>query len=122
MAYLQLFNGATPISQGDETSPIVVGYINASTNEVSAPIQLTLKCDTGFKTLDTTTISFVGATNAKWSLCATIDGTYTPTLDIPTEINSTGTSFYVKAQATSDENPTNDVAVDVQIVASVAAI
>ena len=110
------------ISEGTGLAPLVIGPLNASTNEESAAIKLTVYCDTGFKTYGNTVISFVGATNAKWSTCATSGGTYAPTLTIASEVTATGTDFFVKAKATSDEAPINDTTVDIQVQSVIQAV
>lgn len=122
MAYINVFRGAQQISEGDGSNPLVVGPLNASVGEVSAPIELDVKCEAGFKTYGDTTISFVGTTAAKWEICATETGTYGSTLVIPTEIGEAGTKFYVKARATSDENPVNDVSVDIRVNTTIQAV
>jgi hypothetical protein len=123
MAYIHVKDSlANILSEGTGLAPLTVGPLNASTNEESAAIQLTVYTDAGFKTYGNTTISFVGASASKWSVCATAGGTYAPTLTIATEILAAGTAFYVKAKATSDENPSNDVAVDISVAAVIAAV
>ncbi|MGL5149074.1 MAG: hypothetical protein ACRC7N_00670, partial [Clostridium sp.] len=77
MQYLKLFHNDTEIT---ESNPLSVGPLNASKNEVSEPLAVKLTVESGFSTYGDTAISFEGATSAKWSICATEDGTYTETL------------------------------------------
>lgn len=120
--YIHIYNGETIISEGDGSSPLVVGPLNASNNEESAPIALTIKCDAGYQTYGNTEVSFVGTTASKWSLCATQDGAYAATLTITDIIEAAGKVIYVKAKATSDESPVNDVSVDINVNATIAAV
>lgn len=122
MAYINLFKGAQVISDGDLSNPLVVGPLNASINEVSAPIELDIKTETGFKTFGNTVISFEGTTAAKWEICATSGGTYASTLTISSEIDTVGTKIYVKAKATSDEAPANDTSVKIRINTTIQAV
>ena len=121
-AYINAYVGATLISNGDGSSPITFGPLNATNNEESTPVAVTLKTTTGYKTVGNTTVGLVSDTGAKFSLCATSDGTYASTLTISSEINESGTTFYVKAKATADENPSNDTSVDVSVNAVIGAV
>jgi hypothetical protein len=121
--YIHLYDSsANLISEGTGLAPLVVGPLNASNNEISAPIKLTAKCDSGYKTFGNTIISFVGTNASKWTVCATSGGTYASTLTVASLIDSVGTDLYVKAAATSDENPVNDTSVDVQVQATIQAV
>lgn len=123
MAYIHVKDSlGNVISEGDSSAPLVIGPLNASNNEVSAAQKLTVYTDAGYKTFGTTNISFTGSTAGKWTTCATQTGTYAATLAISTVIDSTGTDFWVKAQATSDEAPVNDVSVDIQITSTIQAV
>lgn len=109
------------LSEGTGLAPLVVGPLNASINENSAAIKLTVYCDSGYKTYGDTVISFTGTSAAKWSVCATSDGTYASSLTISSEIAAAGTDFYVKAVATDDETPANDTSVDISVAATIQA-
>ena len=115
------YNGQL-ISEGDLSNPLVIGPLNASDNEVSAPIAIELKCEAGYKTLGNTIVSFEGATNTKWSISRTEGGSYTSQLSIPDEITSTGLTVFVKAKATSDEMPINDTRVSIKIATVIQAV
>ena len=115
------YNGQL-ISEGDLSNPLVVGPLNASDNEVSNPIAIELKCDEGYKTLGSTSISFEGTTASKWSICRTESGNYTSSLSISDLITSSGLTVYVKAQATADEMPKNDTSVSIKIAIVIQAV
>ena len=110
------------ISEGDLSNPLVVGPLNASDNEVSAPIAIELKCDSGYKTLGSTSVTFEGTTASKWTICETQSGEYQSSLSISDVITSTGKTVYVKAQATSDEMPKNDTGVSIRIATVIQAV
>lgn len=119
---IHAYDGATLISEGDGSAPLVVGPLNATNNEVSAPKAVTIKCDTGYKTYGDVLLSFNGTTGGKWSICATSNGTYGATLTISSTIDATtGVTVYVKAQATSDETPVNDATANIHIEATIQA-
>ena len=120
--YINLYHEGQIISQGDGSNPLTVGPLNATENEVSAPIAVEVKCQAGFATTGNVVLSFTGASAAKWSICATEAGTYEETLTIATSITTTATTVYVKAKATSDEAPSNDVAVDISLTAVIQAV
>lgn len=120
--YINAYHNDQLISQGDESAPLNVGPLNASNNEESAAIPVKLQCEAGYKTVGNTTVSFEGASNAKWSVCDTEDGSYAPTLSISSEISEAGTTIYVKARATEDEAPSNDTSVDIKISTTIAAV
>lgn len=123
MAYIHVKDSlGNVISEGTGSAPLTIGPLNASTNEVSAATKLTVYTDASYKTTGNTVINFTGASAAKWSICATSGGTYDTSLTIATEITSTGTDFYVKAKATSDESPANDTSVDIAVAATIAAV
>lgn len=121
-AYINAYVGSTLISNGDGTSPITFGPLNATNNEESAPVAVTLKTTIGYKTVGNTTVGLVSDTGAKFSLCATSGGTYASTLTISDVITEIGVTFYVKAKATADENPSIDTSVDLSINSKIGAV
>lgn len=122
MSYIHLYNqDGTLLSNGDGSSPLLIGPLNASINEQSAATKVTIKTEAGFKTFGNTEVSFVGQTSSKWVVSKTADGVYAASLTILDEINSAGLDFYVKASASSDEVPVNDTSVDIQIVTKIQA-
>lgn len=120
--YINMYHNGEVISQGDGSNPLTVGPLNATENEVSAPIAVEIKCEAGFATTGNTVLSFTGSTAAKWSICATANGTYESTLTIADSITAVGKTVYVKAKATSDEAPSNDVAVDIALATVIQAV
>lgn len=135
MAYIHLYmNNPTAggtdgiqVSEGTEDNPIVVGPLNATANEESAPIKLAVRCEEGYKTSGTVIIQPVGATADKWALAPDDNGQpgtwldYGAALTITDEIGSTNYIFWAKAKATSDESPKNDTSVDIQVQAMIVA-
>ena len=115
------YNGQL-ISEGDLSNPLVVGPLNASDNESSAPIAIELKCDSGYKTLGSTSISFEGTTASKWSICKTENGDYASNLTITDLITESGLTVYVKVKATADEMPKNDASVSIKIATIIQAV
>lgn len=121
--YIHVYDSSsTLLSEGTGLAPLTIGPLNASTNEVSAATKLTIKTDAAYTTTGNTTISFAGTSAGKWTICATSNGTFSSSLTISSAITNTGTDFYVKAQATSDENPINDTTVDISINSVIAAV
>lgn len=120
-------NGTLVSEAGAQTSPIEIGQLNATNNEVSTDQKLAIRCDTGYTTSGDTTITPTGTTAAKWALApdnagaAGTYGAYGAALTISSAIDATNTIFWVKAKATSDESPSNDVSVSLQVSATVAA-
>lgn len=110
------------ISEGTGLNPLVAGPLNATVNEVSKAIPVTIKCDEGYKTLGETVITFVGTSADKWSVCATEAGSYQSTLTVSSEITNAGTVVYFKAKATDDESPVNDTSVDINIKTVIQAV
>ena len=122
MAYVHIYDGETQLSEGTELTPLVVGPLNATNNEVSAAKALVIKTEAGYTTYGDTVISFQGTNAAKWSVCDTEDGTYAATLTITSAVTEAGTTFYVKASSSSDEDPVNDISVDIKTAAVVAVV
>lgn len=118
---IKVYYNDKALSDGDLSNPLVVGPLNASDNEVSAPIELKVKTDAGYVTRGNTVISFEGTTAAKWEVCDSQSGSYASSLTISEVINNTGKTIYVKAKATSDEQPVNDKSVKIKTVATIAA-
>jgi hypothetical protein len=136
MAYIHMYTGSvtaggtdgTAISENTGASPLSVGPLLASSNEVSSAIKMAVRCDAGYLTVGNTTITPTGTTAAKWALAPDSAGSpgafgaYGAALTVSSVINATNTIFWVRAKATSDENPVNDVSVDLQIDATIAAV
>lgn len=118
MQYLKLFYNNVEVT---EEKPLKVGPLNASDNEESDAMAVTLKVEEGFSTFGDTTVSFEGTTAEKWSVCATESGDYASTLTLSEVVSSAGVTFYVKAKATEEEQPSNDISVKVKVAATIQA-
>ncbi|MFL0197394.1 hypothetical protein ACJDU8_17765 [Clostridium sp. WILCCON 0269] len=116
------------VSEGTETSPIIVGPLNATNNEESAAIKLAIRCDAGYNTSGNTVITPTGTTADKWALApdnagvAGSFGAYGSALTISSVIGTTNTVFWVKAKAVSTESPSNDTSVDLVVSTAVNAV
>lgn len=119
MQYLKLFYNDSEINEGN---PLKVGPLNASNNEESEAMEVTLKVESGFSTFENTVIFFEGTSADKWTVCATEHGSYESTLTITESITEAGTKFYVKAKATEEEEPSNDTSVNVKVAATIQAV
>ena len=121
-------DGTLVSEEGAQTSPIEIGPLNATNNEVSTDQKLAIRCDTGFVTSGDTTITPTGTTAAKWALApddagsAGTYGSYGAVLTVSSAIDATNTIFWAKAKATSDESPVNDVSVSLRVSAIIAAV
>lgn len=119
---IHAYHNGKLISEGDLSNPLVIGPLNASDNEVSEPIEITIKTEEGYKTLGSTNISFEGLTREKWSICKTQSGSYTSSLALTETVTSSGVVVYLKASATSDELPKNDTSVSIRISTVIQAV
>lgn len=119
----------TQISEGDGLNPLTVGPLLATNNQESDPIKIALRCEPGYVTTGPVTVKTVGPTAAKWAFAldsgnGTTPGTfgaYGDPLTINDPIGATNYVIWVKAKATSDEGPVNDVSVDIQVEGQIAA-
>ncbi|MDF2884265.1 MAG: hypothetical protein K0R54_4832 [Clostridiaceae bacterium] len=115
------------ISEGNESNPLTIGPLNASNNEESAPVKVALRCDSGYVSSGNTVITPQGTTNAKWALApdnagaAGSFGEYGAAFTISSAINSTNTIFWVKAKTSSDEAPSNDDSVNLNVQTIIVA-
>ena len=129
MSYIHLYKGSptsgaadgTLVSEGDGSSPITLGPLNATSNEESSALKLGIRCETGYVTAADVVITPTGTTAAKWALAPDNGGTpgtfgaYGAALTITSVINATNTIFWAKAKATSGETPANDTSVDLVV-------
>jgi len=130
--YLHVYKGnptaggtdGNQVSEGTELNPILTPALNALNNEESAAIKLALRCEAGYNTSGSTTITPSGTTSAMWalSLDSVTWGSYGSALTISTVIGVVNTVFYVKAKAVSSESPANDTSVDFQVVGNIVAV
>lgn len=129
MAYINLYNNnpTVGLTDGDAvslngagTNPISVS-LDASLQEEKA-VKVAIRCDSGYQTQGSTTISFTGTSAGYWTICDTENGTYASSLTFSNTIDATNTIFYVKAASASSETPTLDTSVSVQVITKVEAL
>lgn len=118
--------GGTLVSEGTGLAPITIGPLNATNNEISSPLKLAIRCESGYVTTGNVVITPTGATGAtvlKWALGGTTGsfGAYGDPYTITGAVPDSNVFFYAKAKATDDENPVNDTTVDFQVSATIAA-
>lgn len=135
MAYIHLYQGTptsggtdgTQVSEaGAQTAPVAF-TLNATNNQVGTALKAAIRCDSLYQTTSgvNTTITPTGTTAAKWRLAPDSAGSpgtwaaYGAALTITTQIVATNTIFWIEAEATSDEAPTNDTTVSLQIVGQI---
>lgn len=119
--YLNLYknNGSTAISTGDNTAPLTF-ILDATNNEVGTDT-LVARCEAGYQTSGTTTISITSDTGNHWAL--SLDGTtWNDTIVFTDTITTSDETFFVKANATSDETPHNDTSTKIHVVTKIAAV
>ncbi|OLN27517.1 hypothetical protein [Desulfosporosinus metallidurans] len=131
MAYIHVYqanptvgltDGVQVSEDGTQTSPIAF-TLNATTNEEGAGLKLALRCEAGFQTTTgvDTVITPVGATSAKWAL--SLDNStwsdYGVALHVTAQVMSSNVIFYVKAKASNDEIPQNDISVTLNVITQV---
>ena len=119
-------------SVSKRSSVITTANLRADQNEVGADIKLAVRCVTSFKTISSgghhAVLSLAGANAAKWALApdssgsAGTYGAYGADLNIDTEVGATNKLFWIKAKATSDESPQNDITVTLVITAVIGAV
>lgn len=129
MAYINLYNNNPTVGltdgnvvslNGAQTNPVSVS-LDASLQE-SKTVKMAIRCDSGYQTQGSTTISFTGTSAGYWSICDTENGTYTSSLTIASVIDATNTIFYVKAASATSETPSLDTSVFIQVVTKVEAL
>jgi len=131
MSYIHIFQGAvvagtasgSQVSENTGNSPISV-TLNATNSEISSPIKLGIRCDSGYTSVNNTVITPTGDSALKWAL--SLDGitfeAYGDPLTITSVIDATNTIFYAKAKSTSDETPINDTLTDLVVTATIGAV
>ena len=126
MAYINVYNnnptaggtdGNAVSLDGAQTNPVSV-TLDASISQ-SETVKLALRCDSGYTTTGNTTVTATGTSAARWTFCATENGTYASTLTISTAIGTTNTLFYAKATSLSNETPAVDTSVSIEVTAQI---
>lgn len=111
----------------NEEAPLSV-TLNATNNEISTDQKLALRCETGYTTTGNTVITPTGTSAAKWALAPDNAGSpgtygaYGAALTITDAIGATNKLFWAKAKSTSDEIPVNDITVNFNLTATIAAV
>ena len=110
----------TEVSSGTELAPISV-LLDAGKGEQKA-VKCAVRCDSGFHIDGTLTLKFVGDHADKWK--AATDNKYTAETALESaewkdsislsNVGAANSIFWVKALSTADENPQNDMSVDIQ--------
>ena len=121
-------NDGSMVSEGTNGNPIIIGPLDASKNEESAPLKLAIRCDDGYVARDgakiTATIGESLNPSDMWEF--SLDGTnwsgYKSVLAIEQEINNTNMVFYCRAKATENEQPSNDITAKIIVIATVEAV
>lgn len=111
----------TQISEGTGLAQLKIGPLNAANNEESAPVKLAIRCESGYKTGDVTTIALTGKTANMWAMAPDNNGSpgtwgaYGGSLTFAAGITTTNTLFWIKAKSADTENPVNDATVSLGI-------
>ena len=116
------------VSEGTNGNPIIIGPLDASKNEESAPLKLAIRCDDGYIAKEGTQIAATIGESSNvsdlWEF--SLDGVnwagYKSVLSIEQEINNTNTVFYCRAKAIESEQPSNDVTAKIIVIATVEAV
>ena len=129
MAYINIYNNNPTVGltdgdavsiNGAQTNPVSVS-LDASLQE-SKSVKLAIRCDSGYQTQGSTTLSFTGTSAGYWSICDTENGTYSTELTISNTIGTTNVIFYAKASSSSNESPTLDTSVSIQVATKIEAL
>ncbi len=129
MAYIKLFFTATDVqvSESPTTTNAVTFTLRADQNEVGTPIGLYAKADSGYS-VATTVVTPTGTTLAKWALAPDSAGSpgafgaYGDPISLGTVTNTPNVPFWIRAKATSNETPVNDVTVTMVVSGIAAAV
>ena len=110
----------TEVSSGTELAPISV-LLDAGKGEQKA-VKCAVRCESGFHIDGVLTIKFVGDHADKWKIA--LDNRYTAETALKSadwkdsivlsNVGAANSIFWVKALSTADENPQNDMSVDIQ--------
>jgi hypothetical protein len=119
MAYIKLFKAAddSEISTAPTLTNAVLFSLHANLDEVGTWQKLYALADTGYS-VETTVVTPTGTTAAKWQFDSDVAGSpsgspeaYGDPISLGTVGDTTKIYFHVRAKATSDETPVNDVSV-----------
>ena len=116
----------TAASIDTEVTPIVFGPLDTTENEVSDPVKLAIRCDSGYKAATGATITPTGTAAAMFALAPDdggIPGTfgsYGAALTFSAEIPDSNVIFWAKAKSADTESPLNDTSVNFVIAATIS--
>lgn len=118
MAYIKLFfaSNDVQVSEAPTLTNAVTFTLRADQNEVGSYIKLYALADNGY-IVTTTVITPTGTTAAKWQLAPDdagspgTPGAYGDPLALGTVGDTDKVYFHVRAKATDDESPANDISV-----------
>ena len=128
MAYIKMFYTAddTQVSEAPTTTNAVSFTLRADQNEVGEYIGLYVLADDGY-VCSAVTVTPTGTTAEKWQLAPDSGGNpgtpenYGAPLALGTVGDTTKVYFHVRAKATEDEEPVNDVTVTLEVDGVAAA-
>ena len=94
--------------------------LDAAGNDVQSDT-VALRCESGYCTATDTTVSAASDTANHWAF--SLDGTnWSDTVIIASTVSTVNSNFFVKASATSSENPSNDSSVKIRVRTKIAAV
>ena len=110
----------TEVSSGTELAPISV-LLDAGKGEQKA-VKCAVRCESGFHLDGALTIKFVGEHADKWKVASNNGYTVDTALEsadwkdsiVLSDVGDTNVIFWVKALSSADEQPQQDVSVDIQ--------
>lgn len=111
----------TAVSMAGNFSSPVQFTLDASKNE-SAIQKLAVRCNAGYKTSGTTTISDNNDSADRLKLSFGETGEWSDTLTINNTIGATNVVFYIKATSSSDELPQLDRGASLKVTAVIKAV
>lgn len=128
MAYIKIFFAAddVQVSEAPTTTHAVTFTLRADQNEVGSWVKLYGLADNGYVVTETT-VTPTGSTEDKWQLAPDDGGNpgtpeaYGAPLDLGEVGDTTKVYFHVRAKATDDEEPVNDVTVTLEVEGIAAA-
>lgn len=113
-----LKDGTAISTDGTYSSPLTV-VLDTTVNETKK-VALAIRTEIGYKTFSDTTLTLSGDSINYWGLSLTQDGTYSESITLTNEINSTNTIFWAQASCTEDEEPTSDRSVSIRVNAIIS--
>lgn len=94
-------DGVKVSSTGDFSEP--VHFALDARNDDDQILQLALRCDEGYKTRGTTTLTDYNDINDRYSFCKTAGGSYFDSITFEESIGATNVIFFAKARTTGSD-------------------